>query len=39
MPTMPPDPDIAPDHDRQITILNREEWVLGSIRRCQRGRL
>jgi putative SOS response-associated peptidase YedK len=24
--TMPPGPDIAPYHDRQIAILNREEW-------------
>jgi hypothetical protein len=36
--TMPRGPDIAPYHDRQIAILNREERGLGSIRRCQRGR-
>jgi hypothetical protein len=24
--TIPPGPDIAPYHDRQIAILNREEW-------------
>jgi putative SOS response-associated peptidase YedK len=26
MPTMPPGPDIAPYQDRQLAILNREEW-------------
>jgi putative SOS response-associated peptidase YedK len=25
--TMPPGPDIAPYHDRQIAILNRADWV------------
>ena len=25
--TMPPGPDIAPYHDRQIAILNREDWA------------
>jgi putative SOS response-associated peptidase YedK len=25
--TMPPRPDVAPYHDRQITILEREQWA------------
>ncbi len=25
--TMPPGPDIAPYHDRQIAILNRADWA------------
>ena len=26
--TMPPGPDIAPYHDRQIAILERADWAL-----------
>jgi putative SOS response-associated peptidase YedK len=25
--TMPPGPDIAPYHDRQVAILNRADWA------------
>jgi putative SOS response-associated peptidase YedK len=34
--TMPPGPDIAPCHDRQIAILNRADWPRGSNRRSHR---
>jgi putative SOS response-associated peptidase YedK len=33
---MPPGPDIAPYHDRQITILDRAIGPLGSIRQYRR---
>jgi putative SOS response-associated peptidase YedK len=28
-----PGPDIAPFHDRQIVILERDAWPIGSIQR------
>jgi putative SOS response-associated peptidase YedK len=36
--TMPPGPDIAPYHDRQIAILDRRDWALGSIPPFRRNR-
>lgn len=34
--TMKPGPEIPPYHDRQIVILERDSWPIGSIPRFQK---
>ncbi len=37
--TVPPGPDVAPYHDRQIAILDRADWATWLDPRCQRRRV